>query len=407
MLRPSPAPTLARTTSWCAHLFWTALLCAAGALPAAAQASSEPDSAAFITRLGRDTLAVERWVRSRDRVTAEAAVRMPETTLRTYTLHFAPDGTLQRYEASVFEGADHRGAPARTEVVEAAGAGTWARTVMEEGAEQTEEVAAGPSLLPFIDLVFWPYELASVHAAGQTPMEQPLLMGNRVLPFTVEQTAPDSVTITHPYRGPSVAAVDDAGRIRSLDASATTRKVTVTRVPWVDVAQHARRWGAADEAGRGIGELSGRGTEEADVAAAHLTVDYGVPSKRGRDIFGNVVPWNTLWRTGANRATHFTTDRALVLGDPATGTLDVPAGTYTLFSILAPDGGQLIVNRQTNQNGMAYDAAQDLGRVALQRTQHDEPVEQFTIEVEPTAGDGGVLRLVWDRSAFSVPFTVK
>ena len=94
-----------------------------------------------------------------------------------------------------------------------------------------------------------------------------------------------------------------------------------------------------------------------------------------------------------------------MLGDPATGTIEVPAGEYTLFSIPQEDGGLLIVNRQTGQNGTAYDAARDLGRVRMRRTTLAEPVEAFTIRAAP-AGQGGVLRLSWDRSEFSVPFRV-
>lgn len=154
-----------------------------------------------------------------------------------------------------------------------------------------------------------------------------------------------------------------------------------------------------------MGELSGRGRAEGTLRGARIVVDYGTPSRRGRDIFPGVVRWGEVWRTGANRATHFTTDRALVFTGADGAALQVPAGEYTLFSIPQVDGGWLIVNRQTGQNGTAYDPAQDLGRVRMRRETATEPVETFTIAVEPSA-QGGVLRLSWDRSAFIVPFRV-
>jgi hypothetical protein len=202
-----------------------------------------------------------------------------------------------------------------------------------------------------------------------------------------------------------VVQVDAQGRLLSLDAAGTTRKVIVSRVPWLDVEGPATRWAQADREGRGIGELSGRGREEATVAGARILVDYGQPQRRGRDIFPGVVRWGQVWRTGANRATHFSTDRALVLGD-GTGTITVPAGEYTLFSIPEADGGWLIVNRQTGQNGTAYDSAQDLGRVRMRRATVREPVEVFTIRAETVCGDAGVLRLSWDTSEFTVPLRV-
>ena len=132
-----------------------------------------------------------------------------------------------------------------------------------------------------------------------------------------------------------------------------------------------------------------------------LTVDYGVPSKRGREIFGALVPWGEVWRTGANRATHFSTSWALQMGD-----LEIPAGEYTLYTIPQPDGGTLIINRQTGQGGTSYDEARDLGRVAMTTEMLSNTVEDFTIRVEDTE-TGGTLRLLWDRTAFVVPFTVQ
>ncbi len=124
-------------------------------------------------------------------------------------------------------------------------------------------------------------------------------------------------------------------------------------------------------------------------------------------IWGNVVPWGEVWRTGANRATHFSTDRELVLGDPATGTLVVPAGKYTLFSIPAADGGVLIINKQTGQNGTTYDPKQDLGRIRMRRAELPSAVERFTIRLDSQSASSGVLRLQWDQTEFVVPFAVR
>jgi hypothetical protein len=84
----------------------------------------------------------------------------------------------------------------------------------------------------------------------------------------------------------------------------------------------------------------------------------------------------------------------------------VPAGEYTLFSVPEAAGGVLIVNRQTGQNGTSYDPARDLGRVPMRRVPRSDSAERFTIEVDE-AGAGGVIRLIWDRTEFVVPFTVR
>ncbi len=382
------------------------LLAAVSTVAAPPAAAQMADSAGLVTVLGRDTLALERWVRTPERITAEAVVRSPRTSVRRYVVDLGPDGRMRRFEERVFDPAAAAGAaPLRTEVV-AAAEGGWTRTVTQGDSTVTGRVDAPAEALPWVDLVHWPFELVLMRARGGQGGPAPMMSGGRALAYTATPAPGGGWTLTHPFRGPSVAQTDAQGRLVSLDAAATTRKVIVTRVPWLQWEDAAMRWAQADREGRGMGELSGRGRTEETVAGANIVVDYGTPVRRGRDIFPAVVRWGEVWRTGANRATHFTTDRALVLTGADGATLQVPAGEYTLFSIPQEDGGWLIINRQTGQNGTAYDAAQDLGRVRMARTAVAEPVETFTIAVEP-ADAGGTLRLSWDRSAFSVPFRVQ
>lgn len=389
-----------------------ALLAALPSSPLAAQARPRPDSGALVTVLGRDTLALERWVRRGDSIVANVVVRAPRTTSRHHVLRLNPDGTMRSFEETIADVARTIERPTLSDRVERVG-DAWVRTT-REGDEVTnvDTIQAPASALPFVDLVHWPYEVALQRATAQgtrggPEAVLPLLSGTRMIPFRVRWPAADSVELQHPLRGTMTARVDAAGRLLRLDAAQTTRKVVVTRTAWMPLADRVMAWRQADAQGRGVGELSGRGTEEATVAGARITVDYGTPSRRGREIFGAVVPWGQVWRTGANRATHLSTDRALVLGDPMLGpTLQVPAGEYTLFSIPAPDGGVLIVNRQTGQNGTAYDASRDLGRVRMRIGKLAGEVERFTIEVEEAGAGRGALNLSWDRAQFTVPFTV-
>ena len=116
-------------------------------------------------------------------------------------------------------------------------------------------------------------------------------------------------------------------------------------------------------------------------------------------IMGGIVPWNAVWRTGANAATGFYTSADLLMGGA-----EVPAGSYTLYSLPRPDGADLIVNRQTGQWGTEYDPSLDLVRVPLIRRDLVEPVEEFTIAID-SADSGSVLRLAWERTEWTVPLT--
>jgi hypothetical protein len=146
---------------------------------------------------------------------------------------------------------------------------------------------------------------------------------------------------------------------------------------------------------------SPRDSVVATIGGASLTLDYGRPSKRGREIFGGLVPWNTVWRTGANEATHLTTSGPLRFG-----TVTVPAGRYTLYTLPQANGQWLlIINRQTGQWGTEYSQAQDVARVPLTVTQTAAVVEQLQLTLT-AAGSGGELAIVWDRTKAAARFTI-
>ena len=124
--------------------------------------------------------------------------------------------------------------------------------------------------------------------------------------------------------------------------------------------------------GKIFGALSAAVINNYKVNGVNFRLDYGSPSKRGREIFGGIVKYGERWRTGANRATHIKFDKDITIGN-----LEVPAGEYTLFSIPEEDGGTLIINTQTGQNGRNYNPDLDLGRISLNRKNLPETIENF------------------------------
>jgi hypothetical protein len=154
--------------------------------------------------------------------------------------------------------------------------------------------------------------------------------------------------------------------------------------------------------------VSPAATAEATVDGKSLKIDYSRPriadpkTGEARKIMGGLVPYGKVWRTGANEATHLTTEAGLEVGGHS-----VPAGRYTLFTIPAEDGWTLIINRQTGQWGNQHDEAQDLARVPMKTEKLDKTVEQFTISIEQKGGKQGAIRMEWENTRASVPFTVK
>jgi hypothetical protein len=130
-----------------------------------------------------------------------------------------------------------------------------------------------------------------------------------------------------------------------------------------------------------------------------ISVNYGRPSIRGRKIMGGLVPWNEVWRTGANQATHLKTSFDMTFGGAP-----VTRGSYTLWTLPSPGGWKVILNKQTGQWGTVYDASQDLARFEATVEQIPASVDTFTIALSATGKTTGVMKLLWENTSVSVPF---
>jgi len=147
--------------------------------------------------------------------------------------------------------------------------------------------------------------------------------------------------------------------------------------------------------------LSPPAKAEGTIGAAKLTIDYSAPSKRDRVIMGGLVPWDKVWRTGANAATTLVTSAGVMIGS-----VHVPAGTYTIYSIPGQKEWTLIVNKQTGQWGTSYDEKQDLGRTTMNVKAVKDTVETFVIGIKTVSGKTGLLTLTWENTEASVPILV-
>jgi Protein of unknown function (DUF2911) len=126
-----------------------------------------------------------------------------------------------------------------------------------------------------------------------------------------------------------------------------------------------------------------------------------------RKIWGGLVPYGKVWRTGADEATLLTTAQPIEIRGHS-----LAAGTYSLFTVPYEDGtAKLVINKKTGQWGIPYnevsEKANELARVDLKKSTVDKPVDQFTMAIEPESGGGGVLTMMWENAQYSVPFTVK
>lgn len=133
--------------------------------------------------------------------------------------------------------------------------------------------------------------------------------------------------------------------------------------------------------------------------APMIRVIYSRPQKDGRDIFGGLVPYGKVWRTGANEATEITLyEDMLVDGEP------IEAGTYTLYTIPTKDEWTIIINEAVNVWGAySYDKEQDVLRVTVPTERTAAPVEVFSMAFQPIE-DGANLLMGWEDTYVEVPF---
>ena len=133
-----------------------------------------------------------------------------------------------------------------------------------------------------------------------------------------------------------------------------------------------------------------------------IKTDYSSPRMKGRTIFGGLVPFGEVWRSGANEATTLVTS-----GDVVIGGKTVPAGSYTIFTVPTADKWTLIINKKTGEWGIPYKYESDeLARIDMKVSKLPSPVENFTIAYDKSAG-GCTLRLDWETTRASVDISGK
>ena len=152
---------------------------------------------------------------------------------------------------------------------------------------------------------------------------------------------------------------------------------------------------------------------KADIDGNEVKIAYSRPGMKNpkggemRKIWGSLVPFGKVWRTGANEATLLTTQQPIVIGG-----YELAAGTYSIFTQPEADGSaKLILNKKTGQWGIPYkeeeEKANELARVDLTKGKTDSTVDRFTMSVEKTGPGAGLIKMAWEDTTYSIAFKNK
>lgn len=380
------------------------LSCLPFLLPSGIAAQAPTERGGFVVTLGNDTLSAERFVRTGTSLEVTRVARSPRVMVLTAHAEIGPEARITRLD---FEGRPggmlERPASQSGSVV--LGDSVAQVTLRQGDSTRSYSTAISDHALPMLGGMYSLYDQVTRHAAatGQDSTPIQLVFPGAMNPlgsFVLRRSA-DSVVIGT-YGMPSYASTGAEGQLLGLDGRETTQKVLVTLVDSVDVPALVTAWTLAEAERGASGTLSPRDTAEAVIGSSRVTVDYGRPRKRGRTIFGGIVPWGEVWRTGANAATQLMIESPTTFG----GSLKLQPGVYTLWTLPTDTGVTLIINGQAGQWGTEYHADRDIGRMPLTVSSGPE-VEMFTIQVEERGESRGAIIFAWDTARWEASFEVE
>ena len=387
---------------------------------ALAACSTQPtDRYAFVTKLGADTISVENVQRRGSTLTIDAVDRFPRVRERHADVTLAPDSGIRRLVMDITTPSEPPKQRERHVVVDVT-SDSVLMTKRDSMAYTRWAFAHGPEpIVAHVPQMYSLYERYFAAALAQPSISStPAADTVRLRQFyidrefdrfplghaTVRRLPGNKAEVWHDWlSGVGQATLDSSHRLLAYSGSRTTYKVDVTRSSEpLNVHEIATRYAALEAKNGGVKQLSVRDTARATIGSATFAVDYGRPLARGRNLLGDVVPFDYVWRTGANAATQFTTSAPITLAG-----LAVPAGTYTLWTVPRANGtADLIVNKQSGQWGTEYDGARDLGVAHLQVETTSASVEEFTIAIAALDDRRGTLSIEWGPFRWTAPIIV-
>ncbi len=373
----------------------------------------------FLTMLGSDTISVENISREGNTLTSDEVDRFPAVRIRHTVIDLNDDGSIRHLVMNIHTPAEPPGQRDRKVVADVAGNTVHLSKTDSTGTVNRDFPTGGSIVVAHVPQMYSLYELyfaaatrkasASKLAAG-TPVQMRQFYIDREFDHfplgeaTVTPLDKGKAEITHDWlSGTGEAMMDSAGDMLSYSGARTTYDVRVKRLaapPFIkDIAD---RFEEKEKEDGHVKSLSVRDSIRAQIGNTIITVDYGRPLLRGRILLGDVIPYDRIWRTGANAATQFTTSTPINLA----GML-VPAGSYTLFTAPHTNGVDLIVNKQTGEWGTEYNRSLNLGIERITSEVATAPVEEFTISVKPGDNRHGTLVLEWGSFRWVAPIEVQ
>ena len=365
--------------------------------------------------LGQDTISAEMIIRQGNELESDEVDRFPRVQVRHTVVKLNDDGSIRHLVMEIHAPSERPGQRDRTVVADVANNKVHLTKTDSTGTVTRDFPTGGSMVVAHVPQMYSLYELyfaaalkrsAAAKLAAGTPVELRQFYIDREFDrfplghATVTPLGTGKVEVVHDWlAGTGEAMMDSPNDMLSYSGARTTYKEEVKRLNMApDVKAIAASWEAKEAATGGAKSLSARDSVRAQVGSAVVTIDYSRPMLRGRTLLGDLIPYDRVWRTGANAATQFKTTAQIKVGG-----MTVPAGTYTLFTAPHTGGVDLIVNKESGEWGTDYNASKDLGSVRMASEVAATPVEAFTISVIPGDNRHGKLVFEWGTFRWIAP----
>ena len=372
----------------------------------------------FIGRLGNDTISVESITRRGNTVVVDGVDRFPRVRRRHTEIELGPGSTTRHLVMDIHTPSEPANQRERHVTADVTADSVHILQTDDAGKLRHEFATNGAVAMAHVPQMYSLYELyfdaafaraaALKRVAGDTVQLRQFYIDREFDRFPlhhgVVRILPDNrAEIQHDWlSGTGQATFDSTGRMLTYSGARTTYLVDVARLDsQPDIRGLADKWEALETAKGGVSQLSPRDTVRSTIGNVSIMIDYSRPHARGRVLVGNVIPYDRVWRTGANAATQFTTSAPIRLAG-----IRLAAGTYTLWTVPHQNGVDLIVNGQAGQWGTEYNSSRDVGKAPMQSAALSTPVDQFTISVAASDARHGTLTLEWGSFRWTAPIEV-
>ena len=370
--------------------------------------TSKPYTASFIGRMGVDTVLVETYTMVNNHLYGKAFTRVPEDYIGEFSIHFYPDGSIREFninamnplnsslpfeaKSGAFEYRLNMNCRNDTCTYYNSEAGNSAEKLFKHPTRKMDFVGGW---VPLISLMEW----HCMRLEKSRLQALPLKMINHnigVYDIGVYYQTKDTIIFGGPFLEYTKINVDKDARILNVDGMGTPWNYYVTKHLPIDIDAIAKRMTKTP----GIGIPSPTESVHANIQKSKVTLEYGRPYKRGRTIFGGVVPYDSLWRTGANGPTTITFENDVKFGKSF-----IPKGVYGIYTIPKVDKWILIFNTDLKKWPTDPDRSKDFVQVSVPIKKSMDIKQQFTIELNETK-KGGQLKLMWDDIIATADFDI-